>query len=151
MLEQILFNAKKAADEAHATATHSENVAENKYDTLGLEAAYLAHGQSVRVADCQQELDEFKKLSSQNLLEQQAGDQAIALGSVVTLSFDGKNTRVFIGPGAAGLTLQIDNTEIVVITPSSPLGKLLIGKYLFDEIELLIEGVKTHYEISQVY
>jgi len=33
---------------AHETATHEENIAENKYVTLGLEAAYLATGQARR-------------------------------------------------------------------------------------------------------
>ena len=147
MLEQILLNATKAADQAHATATHSENVAENKYDTLGLEAAYLAHGQSKRVLECQEELDEFKKLSSVAL----ALDQAICTGSIVILSFGKENKSVFIGPGAAGLKVQIHDTELVVITPSAPLGKLLIGKYLFDEIEMVIDEIKTTYEISHFY
>ena len=36
--------AQRAAQTAYETATHEENIAENKYDTLGLEAAYLASG-----------------------------------------------------------------------------------------------------------
>ncbi|MFT7684818.1 MAG: transcription elongation GreA/GreB family factor [Candidatus Azotimanducaceae bacterium] len=112
-----------------------------------MEAAYLAHGQSMRAAECKQELDEFKSLSKLPLLP----DLPIDLGVIVTLSFDKKRRNVFIGPGAAGLKVQIADFEIVVITPSSPLGKLLIGKYLYDEIELLVDGVKTQFEISQFY
>ena len=44
-LQQLLNNAKAAAKRAHETATSEENIAENKYDTLALEAAYLAQGQ----------------------------------------------------------------------------------------------------------
>ena len=33
---------QRAAQTAYETATHEENIAENKYDTLGLEASYLA-------------------------------------------------------------------------------------------------------------
>lgn len=36
--------AERAAQTAYETATHEENIAENKYDTLGLEASYLAAG-----------------------------------------------------------------------------------------------------------
>ncbi|MFT5209278.1 MAG: hypothetical protein ACI9CE_001000 [Flavobacterium sp.] len=147
MLERILLNASRAVDQAHATATHSENVAENKYDTLGLEAAYLAHGQSKRVLECQHELEAFKKLSTTSLTK----DQAICLGSFVTLSFGKIHRSVFIGPGAAGLKVHINNTELIVITPSAPLGKLLIGKYLFDEIDMVVDGIKTTYEISHFY
>ena len=54
ILEQLqseLATALNASDQAHASATHSENVPENQYDTLALEAAYLAHGLSVRVTE----------------------------------------------------------------------------------------------------
>src|SRR5882672_6046524 len=36
----------KAARASHAEATHESSKAENKYDTRGLEAAYLAGGQA---------------------------------------------------------------------------------------------------------
>lgn len=35
---------EQAVSAAHEAATHEENIAEHKYDTLGLEAAYLATG-----------------------------------------------------------------------------------------------------------
>ena len=41
-LAEDLLQAEDAVRVAHETATHAENIAENKYDTLGLEAAYLA-------------------------------------------------------------------------------------------------------------
>jgi hypothetical protein len=50
-LAEDLLQAEQAARAAHDTATHEENIAENKYDTLGLEAAYLATGQARR-AEC---------------------------------------------------------------------------------------------------
>ena len=36
----------RAAHASRAEATHEQSKAENKYDTRGLEASYLAHGQS---------------------------------------------------------------------------------------------------------
>ena len=63
--EQILStinNAITAASQAYETATHKENKAENKYDTLGLEAAYLAEGQSKRVLELEQSLASFQHL-----------------------------------------------------------------------------------------
>ena len=47
-LADDLAQVEQAARVAHETATHEENIAENKYDTLGLEAAYLAAGQARR-------------------------------------------------------------------------------------------------------
>ena len=55
-ITSALDNSLAAAEEARATATNKENAAENKYDTLGLEAAYLAHGQSERVLQLEGDL-----------------------------------------------------------------------------------------------
>ena len=40
----------RAAQYARDEATHEQNKAENKYDTRGLEASYLARGQSKQAA-----------------------------------------------------------------------------------------------------
>src|SRR3989344_7944608 len=55
-LAEDLVQAEQAMRAAHETATHEEKIAENKYDTLGLEAAYLAAGQAKRVEEIKQSL-----------------------------------------------------------------------------------------------
>ena len=45
-LAEDLLEVEEAVRVAHEAATHEENIAENKYDTLGLEAAYLAIGEA---------------------------------------------------------------------------------------------------------
>ena len=55
--------AQRAAQTAYETATHEENIAENKYDTLGLEASYLAAGQAKRVEEIRQSLVLCQNLS----------------------------------------------------------------------------------------
>ncbi len=52
-LQRQLDTLLHASHQAHQSATHCESKAENKYDTLGLEAAYLAHGLSVRAQQLQ--------------------------------------------------------------------------------------------------
>ena len=44
----------KAARASHAEATHEQSKAESKYDTRGLEASYLARGQSRQLAETEQ-------------------------------------------------------------------------------------------------
>jgi hypothetical protein len=53
-LAEDLLLAEQAVRAAHETATHEENIAENKYDTLGLEAAYLATGQARHAEEIRQ-------------------------------------------------------------------------------------------------
>src|SRR5690606_40067799 len=48
-LQADLVIARDALKASHEAATHAESKAENKYDTRGLEAAYLADGQRRRV------------------------------------------------------------------------------------------------------
>ena len=53
IVEQLkleLSTAVAASQQAHDSATHSENIAANKYDTLAVEAAYLENGKSLRIA-----------------------------------------------------------------------------------------------------
>ena len=45
-LSESLGVLEKAARASHAEATHESSKAESKYDTRGLEAAYLAGGQA---------------------------------------------------------------------------------------------------------
>ena len=119
-----------AAQTAHETATHEENVAENKYDTLGLEAAYLAAGQSRRVEEIRQALGLYRNLVLRDFDEEQ-GIQLTAL--VTLLNADGSRRTVFLGPEAAGLKIDCEGREVLVITPRSPLGQSLIGRHPGDE------------------
>lgn len=122
--------AVRAAQTAHETATHEENVAENKYDTLGLEAAYLAAGQSRRVEEIRQALGLYRNLVLRDF-DEERGIQLTAL--VTLLNADGSRRTVFLGPEAAGLKIDCESREVLVITPRSPLGQSLIGRHPGDK------------------
>lgn len=123
--------AQRAAQTAYETATHEENVAENKYDTLGLEASYLATGQARRMEEIRQGLAKFRALQ---LRDFQAG---IGLGALVALeSATGVRQWFFLGPDAAGLKLDFEGCPVMVITPRSPLGQSLLGKEVNDEVSM---------------
>ena len=59
-LAEDLLQVEQAARVAHEAATHEENIAENKYDTLGLEAAYLAAGQTRRAEAIRQAMAHWR-------------------------------------------------------------------------------------------
>ena len=56
---QVYF---RAAQFSRAEATHESSKAESKYDTRGLEASYLARGQSRQAAEIEAAIAEFEKL-----------------------------------------------------------------------------------------
>lgn len=120
-----LHNAQLALQTAHEAATHEENVAENKYDTLGLEAGYLAHGQARRVAEIEQALIAFRALK----LREFDPETGIQLSALVLLENDaGQQRRLYLVPDGAGLKVQTDRGEVMSITPQSPMGRSLLGK-----------------------
>ena len=147
-LEALHQGAMNAAMQAYNTATHEENVAENKYDTLGLEAAYLAQGQSQRVAECEADLAEYKKLSATVFTAQ----TPIEIGALVLLKDElGQSQSLFIGPAAGGVKLSFQQNAITIITLSAPLGVALRGHLVGDEIEMKIGGKEKCYEVMAVY
>ncbi len=147
-LEKLHQGALKAALQAYTTATHKENIAENKYDTLGLEAAYLAQGQHKRVTECQKDLAAFKGLTAKTF----SPDSPISLGALVLLGDeDNASQYVFLGSGAGGLKLTYEEKEITLITPSAPLGKALLGLYSGDEAKINVGGSHKHFEVLEIY
>src|SRR5512133_2180205 len=111
----VQFN---AALTAHEASTHEENIPDNKYETLALEASYVAQGQANRAQEIRRALETYKQLT----LRQFDDTSAIGLTALVTLAGDDDTARtVFIGPLEGGMKLADERTgaEIVVITPAS--------------------------------
>ena len=136
----------RAAQFSRAEATHESNKAENKYDTRGLEASYLARGQSKQAAELEAAIAEYQKLGVKKFA---AGD-AINIGALVELEHGGESSLYFVGPRAGGTEVIHDKKEILVITPQSPLGEQLIGKQAGDQPQLTFGGAKQATKILRV-
>ena len=136
----------RAAQFSRAEATHESNKPENKYDTRGLEASYLARGQSKQAAELETAIAEFEKLDVKKIA---AGD-AIAVGALVELEHGGEKFIYFVGPRAGGTEILHDKKEILVITPQSPLGEQLMGKKSGDQQQLNFGGAKQAAKIVSV-
>ena len=126
----------RAAKFSRAEATHESSKAESKYDTRGLEASYLARGQSKQAAEIEAAIAEFEKLPVKKF----GADEPIGLGALVELEHGGESSIYFIGPRAGGTEILHDKKEILVITPQSPLGEQLLGKKSGDNLQLKFGG-----------
>ena len=122
----------RAAEYARDEATHEQNKAENKYETRGLEASYLARGQSKQAAELEIAIVEFQKLEAKKFSAQ----DEINVGALIELEMAGEKNFYFLGPRAGGTEIEHDKKEILVITPQSPLGEQLIGKKSGDRLQL---------------
>ncbi|POA55776.1 MULTISPECIES: GreA/GreB family elongation factor [unclassified Pseudomonas] len=146
-LQDDLLIALRAAQTAYETATHEESVAENKYDTLGLEAAYLAAGQSRRVEEIRQALGLWQNL----VLRPGDAQSSIQVGSLLGLEDErGREQWLFLGPDAAGLKVQVVGQMVTVITPRSPMGQGLLGKFEGDEVEIVVAGSRQQFTVTEV-
>lgn len=136
----------RAANAAHAEATHEQNKAESKYDTRGLEASYLAHGQSRQALETKAAIAAFEQLESRTFGE----NAPIDVGALVELEHKSEHILYFIGPKAGGTEVVHDNREILVITPQSPLGAQLQGKKQGDRLQLTLAGARDSYRVVSV-
>jgi len=132
-LSAQLATAQAAYAAAIEGATHAEAKPENDKDTRGLEQSYLARGQAQRVAELEAAVSE---ITAMKLRAFTAHDPA-AITAVVTVDEEGAEHRFFLVPHGGGSVLA---GGIQVVTPSSPLGRALLGKKIDDEIEVTLPG-----------
>ena len=146
-LTQELQKAINAANEAHAAAVDDQSVAETQYDTLAIEAGYLAEGQSKRVSEFQQAIEAYQALELVTFDE----NSTVTIGALVQLAADSESRHwFFIGPAAGGFRCNLAEQAITVITPQSPMGIALIGKQQDDDIEIMLGANKLEDYIAQL-
>lgn len=143
-----LLQTEQAARVAHETATHEENIAENKYDTLGLEAAYLATGQARRAQAIRQAMANWRQFRPRPY----DPNQGIQLGALICLvDADGKQQHFFLGPPGGSMKLLGGAQPVQVISCEAPLGKALLGKCEGDEVSLQGTPIRQPFEVLQVH
>jgi len=146
-LQGELSTAVAAGKQAHDSATHSENIADNKYDTLAVEAAYLAHGQSMRIAELQQSIAVYQHFQRPLF----NADAIIQLGALICIAGDQQQQRrLFIGPAAGGLGIDSEQGRIQVITPATPLGQVLMGKCVGDDVDWQINQRRESFRVVAI-
>ena len=86
----------RAALTARAEATDEQSKAENKYDTRGLEASYLARGQSRQLAETEAALAELETMRPRTF----SPEDAIDIGALVELRTGRDCDWFFVAPRA---------------------------------------------------
>lgn len=145
IIEKLEGNLKvlvESAFEAKEASTNEESKAENKYDTRGLEASYLASGQAKRAQDLQEQIFQLKKVS----LREFTSEDAINISAVICLQVNEQDTKIIFLIPVGGVEVIFDNQNIQTITLEAPLGRALHGLYEGDDFEM--NG--NNYEILRV-
>lgn len=127
---------------SQAGATHEETRAEDPKDTRSTEASYLARGLADRVEQLRGELDRLRALDLLHF----GAESPIGIGALVRVEekqgengeaeAPGGSMTYFLLPAGGGESLVASQTEVRVLSPSSPLGRKLLGLGVGDEFEM---------------
>lgn len=145
-LSESLGVLEKAARASHAEATHESSKAESKYDTRGLEAAYLAGGQARQAKEIMDSIKLYEALPTRDF----AADEPIDLTALVELDVSGARSFYFIGSKNGGLEIEYEGKEITLITPQSPLGQHLMDRKAGERWTAKPGGAVVKYHIISV-
>ena len=146
-LGESLETLERAARASHNEATHESSRAESKYDTRGLEAAYLAGGQARQAREIMESMKLYSSLETRDF----APSDLIDLTAIVKLETDGASNFYFIGPKSGGVEVNFNGHEFTVITPQSPLGQNLVGKKAGQTWAAKVGGSTVKYRVAKVW
>lgn len=145
-LEEERATTTRIALEAAAAVTHEDNKPENDKDMRSTEASYIARGQAERAREVERSLG---LLSSMYVREFGSSDK-IAATALVELECGKTQLVCFVLPVAGGQRVRCGDVDVQVVTPTSPLGKALMGLSEGDEAEVSTPQGTKIYEIVRV-
>jgi len=146
LLERLRADEAALARAQQATvagATSEEAKSEHSKDTRALEQTYLARGQAQRVEQLREGIARVAAMPVRDF----ALDEPIGVGARVVIEEEGRERVLLLVPFGGGIRLT-DGEQVV--TPTSPLGRTLIGKIAGDGGEVAIAGRKLAFTVRAV-
>ena len=138
-LRDVVRSAQRASEDAAHEAREGATPAERREDArVALENSGLARGQQQRALQAAADLAVLEKFHPGPF----PPNAAIGLGAIVEVEDDEGGRTLFLAPVSAGEELQVPSGDgfLSVITPSSPVGRALLGKHKDDSVEVTVAG-----------
>lgn len=138
----------RSAAASREGATHDENRQEGDKDMRSTEASYVARGKAMRAEEQAEALGRLAAFRPPAFGPQ----SAVALGTLVRIrAEDTDGERVFfIAAQGGGMKLSVDGVAVTVVTPSSPVGRALLGRRRGDDLSLVVRGEAQDYVVDAV-
>jgi transcription elongation GreA/GreB family factor len=141
-----IARAIESAERTRSGAVHEEARPENDKDTRALEASYLARGQAQRVVDLQLCLKQVSFMEVRAF----GPDDAIGLSALVRVESEADSRWYLFAAAGGGHRLRQGALQVDVVSPESPLGRSLAGKYRGEELTLRSAGTTREYVIAEL-
>jgi transcription elongation GreA/GreB family factor len=150
-LRAIANAAQDASVAAAAEARDGATAREKRSDARTLlEYGALARGQRARAERAFRELAALEALRPATLPR----GASIAVGAVVELEDDttGEGVTFLLAPVGAGSTLTGPGGDgtLTVVTPSSPIGRVVVGRRVGDVVDVTVAGETREWRITWV-
>lgn len=136
---EMLNNANREREASQYEANQHIGAMISRYDTFKEEAQYMAEAQQVRAAEL---------TSTKNILETIINDKnGFSVGHKVKVTSlvkivdeDDNTTNYLLAPALGGEKFELDGTEVVILTTTSPIGQQILNKSVGDEAMVMLRG-----------
>ena len=143
------FDIGKAAT-FHQTASHRTGPGLYRGGAFGPGRAIRDSGKELpaRAEELRQQLVMYRFLP---IREYRNKEDVVCAGSMVELEHQGIHAYYLIVPSGGGLVMRVEGCPVQVITPNSPLGKVLMGHKAGDSVSVWAGGKDRVYRVMGLY
>ncbi|MCU1265693.1 MAG: hypothetical protein JWM21_2011 [Acidobacteria bacterium] len=133
-LEEEIKTLRASFDEAKLTSIEAPGRMQSRYDTMGVEAAWVADGLAKSI---EEKAEGTYRLKNVRLPD---SPERVSIGCIVGIGPEGSaiENLYFILPACGGMSIPIDNSNLTLQTVmlQAPVARALIGKSLDDEVNV---------------
>lgn len=150
-VRESLAVAEREMEAATEAARHGADAKTRREDTrMAIEYGGLAQGQKRRAQQARMILAAVESFHPEPLPE----GAAIAVGALVEIEDEesGVGRTFFLAPAGAGIELTGPGGDgfFTVVSPSSPVGKAVLGQQVGDTFDVTVDGETRSWEITWV-
>jgi transcription elongation GreA/GreB family factor len=120
----------------------------SRYDTFKEEAQMMAGQHEQRAGEIAAEIRNIELLLEDN--KAMDPTDSVRAGTVVLVKNGASTQRYVLSPAGGGTKLKIEDEELMVITPLTPLGRQLLGLIVGDEFTLRTGRELKQYEVVEI-
>ncbi len=149
--QDMADRAREGRDDAQREANSHVGAMESRYDTFKEEAQYLAGAQQKRLQEITAAAIKINEITNNDHL-MRGEFSRVSIGCLVTVFDEQRDAekKMVVSPVLGGEKIQWGDVEFVVVTPESPIGKLLIGRAIDDEMNVTIAKRNQTYRILSI-